>query len=161
MATSFNPASTFVELPNSVVRHEYSLLPAARDSLDIVESDEVPQIFLGPSMESAAAASLAFALNGNRTAPNIQWKTPGPPLTGASAAWETWITSLLKEGYKHAPLTCQSQMVTWLGKAFKLLCDVNDLWTVPAELRSFDHSLATHLESLMKQTGDADFLRRL
>ena len=41
-------------------------------------------------------------------------------------------------------------MFSWLGSAFGLRAAIDDIWTVPAELRVFDQSLSGHLETLMK-----------
>ena len=112
-------------------------------------------------MDQESSASLTAALLGGRTAPNLVWRTPPAPLTDTSAQWEAWIALLLKGCYKSSPMSAQSQIVSWLSNSFKLLCSTDDLWTIPAELRSFDHSLAAHLECQLRASADPEFGRRM
>ena len=49
----------------------------------------------------------------------------------------------------------------WITSAFKLLVSADDIWHVPSELRAFDQSLSRAIETLMRNTADASFLRRL
>ena len=49
----------------------------------------------------------------------------------------------------------------WVSSAFQLKASLDDLWSVPSELRAFDQSLSCCLEALMKASGDASFARRL
>ena len=48
-----------------------------------------------------------------------------------------------------------------LGKSFKLFCANEELWSVPPELVTYDHSLAGHLETMLMASGDTEFVRRL
>ena len=109
MATTYDSNTVVVELPSLVVRRSHMLLPAARHHLDIVENDDVPDVFFDASVDEAAATTLAAALIGNRTAPNIQWKFSAAPLLGTASQWESWISLLLKEAYRNCPMSAQTQ----------------------------------------------------
>ena len=68
---------------------------------------------------------------------------------------------LLKEARIHAPLSVADHMFNWIGSAFALRATQADVWEVPLELRRYDQSLSSHLEGLMRATGDASFVRRI
>ena len=68
---------------------------------------------------------------------------------------------LLKESRVNAPVAVADQMFSWLSSAFGLRAAIDDILTVPAELRVFDQSLSGHLELLVKSSADASFARRL
>ena len=71
MATTYDSTTVVVEPPSLVVRRSHTLLPSARHHLDIVENDDVPEVFFDTSVDEAAATTLAAALIGNRTAPSF------------------------------------------------------------------------------------------
>ena len=147
--------------PTLVVRRAYTLLPAPRHALDITETDAVPSGFMEQTSDSLPSNNLAMALSAGRPATRLTWKSAQPNLSGSSADWENWISSLMKEGRSNAPLNVQGQMIGWLSSAFRLVCANDDLWTVPLGLVGFDASLATHLENAMALSADSDFSRRL
>ena len=68
---------------------------------------------------------------------------------------------LLKECRIDAPVAVADHVFSWVGGAFALPASVDDIWLVPQELRAYDQSLSSHLEGLMKSSGDASVLRRI